>query len=288
MFNQSGPIDATMDTGYKIDALSPEAIQSVADYFDGKTISFERISGLELYKRDEVCSIIAMLGRERPNGEYISISDLLINRSHSGSRILASMDIQYKCNRGIAAPSRLGLYRLRPRRQFAVDIDGKSTFEYSPGDEVRWKQQLYTRVPSGLNKGQGRKKLDQSQIQDLARRGMAHRVFDYGKAIVDEFGLISVSYQDACQLLGNNGFLSREEFGETREIAICSKQQFNRKQLRHETKLNEVRIQTRNNWLWEEIPPWEEKKIRKRLESKTDLDTNKTQNNGKQNERKHR
>lgn len=279
--NQTGRIDVASDPNYEVMPLTEETLRSVAEYYDGKEIKYEKIAGLEEYKREEIIGIIARLAFDRPNGEYLNLTDTLLNRSQCGSHILRAMDVFHGCKDGMANPSKMGRYRLRPRRQFAIEVDGQTTFEYQPGDIVEWKQQIYTHVPLGPNKGAGKKKLKYDEIEDLQRRGQSHRVFDFGRARVDEFGLISVSYQDAAQLLYVSGFVTREEYGAVREMGICTSPQFSKKQIKHETKTNEMRTQTRNNWLFEEIPPWDEAKIRNRLESKSDYAKNGDKQHGK-------
>jgi hypothetical protein len=143
-------------------------------------------------------------------------------------------------------------------RQYATEGRESDTvmeaFAYSPGDEVSWKQQGYNNMPRGSAKGMGKKKLTEEDKEQLRKRGDGHLIMDTGKAIVDKHGLITVSYQDAAQLLSNNGFVVRDGHA----IGICDGEQFSNRQIRHKTEDGKWLRRTRCNWRFQEIPPWED------------------------------
>lgn len=193
-------------------------------------------------------------GEEVLKLDYISISDCLMNRDRGGGMVLEQAAFKYGVSKGKRQPSELGRYRIKPLREFAVD----SSFSYKPGDVIEWKRQLYNRESYGLQKGAGSKKLTQEKIDDMVRRGDGDQVSDYGSAIVDEHGLITVTYQDAAQMISNNGYITAFERGKKRKYGICSLSEFSSRQVRHEVEPKIFKTQTKNHWLFEEIPPWED------------------------------
>ena len=198
---------------------------------------------------------------------YICLTDILMNRDRGASAVLKQLDFIHGAKDGMLNPSESGRFRLRPKREFAVQVgrgkDAKSTYDYKPGDVIQWKQQIYSRDALGGIKGGGDKKLSRDVKEAMVRRGEGYQIYDYGKAVVDKHGLITVPYQDACQLLNNNGFVRREgPDGSAQAYAVCLLAQYSSRQIAHETEEGKLIRQTRNNWQFEEIPPWEDPAVK--------------------------
>lgn len=192
--------------------------------------------------------------------EYISLSDVLVNRSRGAVWVLQALDIQNDCKPHIRTFGRMyegekgACFRLKPYRPFALkDVPEKEARTYKPGEKIEWTMQIFNRKPRGRHKGEG-KKLGADAIQDMKRRGgkEAEKLIEKQSAVVDEYGLITVSYAAAAQLLQNHGI-----HYETR-MAISQKEEYTKKAIPHETKEGEKVIQTRWNWLFEECPPWKD------------------------------
>ena len=190
--------------------------------------------------------------------DYVYLTDVFLNRDRGASAVLHCMDTKFRCGNGVKQPSPDGTYRLRPLRQFAVEGRESDTvmdaFAYLPGEVVTWKQQIYNRLPRGSAKGESKKKLTKEDIEHIRKRGELDKIMDTGSAVVDEHGLITVSYQDAAQLLSNNGFVVRDGHA----IGICDGEQFSNRQIRHKTEDGKWLRRTRCNWRYQEIPPWED------------------------------
>jgi hypothetical protein len=179
--------------------------------------------------------------------EYINLTDVLLNRERGASIVLELLDRKYGCGKGVIQPSPLGEFKIKPYRAFAKD----GSFEYRPGDVVEWKQQIYNRAPLGSLKGASKKKLTLDERHRWERRGDGDKLNDTGRAVVGPDGCITVSYQDATQMLYTAGKVRRGD----RCFGICEKEEFSKKQIRHQTEENKLIWQTRNNWLYEEIAP---------------------------------
>jgi len=191
--------------------------------------------------------------------DYIDMSNVILNRRNGSSEILRYLDNENRVGDGITDMGKIdpdtkgGRYRLKPYKRFA-DEDGKR--EYKPGDVVKWKMQITNKLPQSIS-GNGRvlgyakgKKLGSSEIDDMIRRGDADQIQLYHSAVVDEHGLITVSYEDAKHLLMIEGF-----HYETRK-GISRKQETTLKQYPNFEEPGKQILKTQWNWNYEEVPPW--------------------------------
>jgi hypothetical protein len=200
-----------------------------------------------------------LIGRELRRVDYVYLSEILLRREQGSSHVLRVLDAQHGCQDGMPRPTTSGEYRLRPKRQYPLPLsktvkEGQE-YDYKPGETVTWKQQDYGKLPLAGIKGMSSKMLLRSEMEMIKRRGEGWKLQDNGKAKVDKHGLITVSYFDAVMLLNNHGYRTTAS-GDT--VAVCERQELTPRQIRHRTKLNEVVLQTRRNWLYEEIPPWKD------------------------------
>ena len=114
---------------------------------------------------------------------YVSLSDALVNRGRDSVIVLQVLDAM---NEGGSLP----LYKLKILR----DQWGKPPV---PGEDHEWKWQIRSRDDFG-------KKLDQSKIHEMVRRGDDSHII-YHRAVIDPDGCITVNYRDAVMLLNNFG-----------------------------------------------------------------------------------
>ena len=204
-------------------------------------------------KGDERATIIS---RELRHVDYVSLTDLLTRRKQGSAHVMKMLDIQHGCQNGQQRPTTSGHFRLKPFKPYPVEgAEASHEYDYKPGETVTWHQQDYYRMPLGDHKGLGEKKLTQADRNDIIMRGEGHMLTDNGKAVVDKHGFITVGYYDAIMLLNRSGF-KRLPNGST--VSICNKQLHTSRQVRHQTELNKVVLQTRRNWLFCEINPWED------------------------------
>lgn len=168
-----------------------------------------------------------MLDNQYRDADYLVLSDPLMYRSLGGYQVMQYL--QRRALLGKPNPDTGRNDRTRPytwRLKLLIHTDGTQP---KPGDKIEW-------VTQRNNKVMG-KKIGTTEANELIRRGDVEMITEKTAAVLDKDCCFEVGYEDASQLLANNGVYFRTGYPITGLPE----------------KFREGRY---HNWRFEEVPPW--------------------------------
>jgi hypothetical protein len=140
-----------------------------------------------------------MLDDQYKSAEYLVLSDPFMYRDSGGYDVIKY--IQGRSGYGMINPATGKTDKTRPyvwKLRLLVHTNGSSP---RPGDRVEWVTQRTNRVMG--------KKIGTTQARELIRRGDSDKLTETNAAILDKDCCFLVGYEDASQLLSNNGVYFR-------------------------------------------------------------------------------
>ena len=174
--------------------------------------------------------------------DYVCLTDAIVNFSTGGTMVMEYLGNEAKDMTLVDQR----VFRLR----VLCDTWGK---KLKQGDKVVVKKMKPLLTLAG-------KKLRSTAINDMKRRGTFERDYIIRREYeVDEFGLITCGYEDACRLLSSYGV----NFETDPKVPICGR----RKECSGESLAPDGKMRRVQYWRYEEVPPWKYEKLLEKKES---------------------